>query len=263
MDLENEFYSSDGGVLFTKDKGVIIQFPGGKTGEYTIPDSVTRIEDGAFSGCAELTSITMSARIYRIGDAAFSGCTSLASVTFSRGHLGIGDGAFSSCTSLTSITIPANAFLGAGAFSSCNNLTSVLIGENAFLDVGVFWLCSNLSNVRFTGNAPIHLGGSDTFYSSFPTVYRRYDTTGWSDTFLGRPVRLWPEIMEISASLTGITFQIVASTNQLFVVEAATSLLANDWTPVYAGVVTEGESFEYSDPDVDLHPQRFYRIVIE
>ena len=44
----NANYSSTDGVLFNKDQTTIVTYPGGKTGAYTIPDSVTSIGDLAF-----------------------------------------------------------------------------------------------------------------------------------------------------------------------------------------------------------------------
>ena len=42
--------------------------------------SLTRIEDGAFAGCTELTSVTIPESITAIGDDAFNGCTGLESI---------------------------------------------------------------------------------------------------------------------------------------------------------------------------------------
>jgi len=79
---QNPVYSSMDGVLLNKGKTVIILYPAGKTGSYTIPDSVTSIGDGAFSGCTSLTSITIPDSVTSIGSGAFSGCSSLTSVYF-------------------------------------------------------------------------------------------------------------------------------------------------------------------------------------
>ncbi|MGN0636091.1 MAG: leucine-rich repeat domain-containing protein, partial [Acutalibacteraceae bacterium] len=59
VDTANLFYSSDGsGVLYDKNKTALIQFPAGSTlTEYTIPNSVTSIGDGAFDDCMSLTNI--------------------------------------------------------------------------------------------------------------------------------------------------------------------------------------------------------------
>jgi hypothetical protein len=48
----------------------------------TIPDTVTRIADGAFFGCTDLTRITLPPKVTSIGEHAFAGCTGLASVCF-------------------------------------------------------------------------------------------------------------------------------------------------------------------------------------
>ncbi|MCR4602644.1 MAG: leucine-rich repeat domain-containing protein [Prevotella sp.] len=47
----------------------------------TIPESVTRIEDGAFYHCTNLATITIPASVTSIGDFAFQNCTNLATVT--------------------------------------------------------------------------------------------------------------------------------------------------------------------------------------
>ena len=48
----------------------------------TIPDSVTSIENNAFSGCTGLSSITIPESVRKIGRYAFYYCTNLTSVTF-------------------------------------------------------------------------------------------------------------------------------------------------------------------------------------
>ena len=56
----NKNYTSQDGVLFNKNKTVLVCYPAGKSGDcYTIPDSVTSICSYAFSGCSSLASITI------------------------------------------------------------------------------------------------------------------------------------------------------------------------------------------------------------
>ena len=58
VDENNKYYSSKDGVLFNKDRTVLILYPGGNNRKsYIIPDSVTTIEDGAFESCEFLTGI--------------------------------------------------------------------------------------------------------------------------------------------------------------------------------------------------------------
>ena len=56
---------------------------------------LTRIDDGAFAGCTELTSVTIPENIESIGDKAFNGCTGLESITLtSETPPAIGEDAF-------------------------------------------------------------------------------------------------------------------------------------------------------------------------
>ncbi len=104
-DAENSAYSSLDGVLFNKDQTELVCYPGGKTGEYVIPDSVTAIGDYAFVSCSGLTSVTIPDSVTSIGECAFSNCSSLTSVTIPDSVTSIGDYAFHYCKGLTSVTI--------------------------------------------------------------------------------------------------------------------------------------------------------------
>jgi hypothetical protein len=107
VDANNTAYSSNAGVLFNKVQTTLICFSGGKTGSYTIPNTVTAIEDLAFSGCIGLTSVTIPNSVTSIGEEAFSGCIGLTSVTISNSVTDIGDYTFSGCIGLTEIYVKA------------------------------------------------------------------------------------------------------------------------------------------------------------
>lgn len=91
---DNTNYSSQDGVWFNKDKTKLIQYPCGKTGIYTIPDSVTSIGSGAFEDCKGLTSVTIPDSVISIGYMAFSDCTGITSITIPDSVTEIGDYAF-------------------------------------------------------------------------------------------------------------------------------------------------------------------------
>ena len=82
----------------------------------------------AFSGCKELTSVTIPNSVTSIGDWAFSHCSSLTSITIPDSVTSIGGGVFHNCSSLTSITIPDSVTsIGDVAFKDCSSLTSVTL----------------------------------------------------------------------------------------------------------------------------------------
>ncbi|MBP5770067.1 MAG: leucine-rich repeat protein, partial [Bacteroidaceae bacterium] len=69
-----------------------------------IPESVTRIEFGAFRKCSSLASIHIPESVTSIGVAAFQICTSLTSIIIPKSVTSIEDCAFEYCSSLTSVT---------------------------------------------------------------------------------------------------------------------------------------------------------------
>ena len=71
-----------------------------------LDEGITAIQDGAFAGCANLTSVTLSKSLQYIGNEAFRDCGSLCWVTLPQQLIGIGEKAFSGCTKLTSIVVP-------------------------------------------------------------------------------------------------------------------------------------------------------------
>ncbi|MBR1786859.1 MAG: leucine-rich repeat domain-containing protein, partial [Paludibacteraceae bacterium] len=96
--------------------------------DLSIPDGVTSIGSGVFSGCSALTSVTIPNSVTSIGVSAFSGCSGLTSVTISNSVTSIGNSAFSGCSSLTSVTIPNSVTsIGDYAFYNCSSLKSVKI----------------------------------------------------------------------------------------------------------------------------------------
>jgi formylglycine-generating enzyme required for sulfatase activity len=73
VDPVNPYYSSVNGVLFDKRQDTLLQFPGGLTGSYSVPNGVTTIGFGAFSGC-RLSSITFPAGVTNLQDYALADC---------------------------------------------------------------------------------------------------------------------------------------------------------------------------------------------
>jgi hypothetical protein len=227
----NPDYASSGGVLFDKPMTTLIQCPQGLAGSYAIPNIVTTIADGAFSGSSGLTP-------------------GLTNVTIGRSVTSIGNSAFSGSYGLTSMTIP----------ESVTN-----IGNYAFSG------CKGLHQVYFQGDAPSVNGGagsadSTVFQGESGTAYFLPDTTGWGATFGGWPTAAGsyqpqPQIIGpgygMGAQSNGFQFTISWATNAAVVVEASTNLLA--WTSVITNTLVNSSN-AFSDSTWTNYPRRFYRV---
>ena len=152
VDDANALLSNDEhGVLFNKDKTILIQYPiGNSRTSYEIPDGVINIRGAAFAFCQSLTSITIPDSVITIEESAFDYCKGLTSITIPDSVTSIGDSALSRCTGITSISIPDSVkSIGDYAFNSCNNLTSVSIG-NGLTSIGdwSFSFCESLKSIK-------------------------------------------------------------------------------------------------------------------
>ena len=83
------------GVKFSEDHKTLLRVPMDFSGEYEIPNGVTKIGNEAFSWCKNLTSINIPDSVTNIGEYAFSGCTNLTSANISNRETEIEYGAFS------------------------------------------------------------------------------------------------------------------------------------------------------------------------
>ena len=96
-----------------------------------IPDSVTKIGEGAFSGCSSLTNIAIPNSVKEIGDSAFLGCSSLSNITIPDSVTKIGDSLFSDCSSLANVIISNSITeIGNWAFGGGSSLTNIRIPDS-------------------------------------------------------------------------------------------------------------------------------------
>lgn len=117
--------------------------------EISVPDSVTRLGEGAFSGCSYLTTVTLGAGIAVLPDYTFSGCMSLTSVSLPAGLTKIERMVFDSCSALSEIVLPDSVTeIGMDSFSRCQSLASVHLGSGlGRIGDGVFANCAKLAEI--------------------------------------------------------------------------------------------------------------------
>ena len=150
VDEDNQYYCSQNGVLYNKNKTELIKCVEKKEGKVIISEGVTSIGNYAFHGCSSLTSIEIPTSVTSIGGEAFSGCSSLISINIPEGVTSIGSDAFRGCSSLTSINIPEGVIsIGYGAFWDCSGLKKITI-PNSVTSIGdkAFSGCSSLTSIN-------------------------------------------------------------------------------------------------------------------
>ncbi len=117
----------------------------------TIPSSVKMIDDEAFKNCTSLTSITLPEGIRYLGIDLFANCTSLESVTIPSSVENINSQAFLGCTSLANITIPSKVTgIGMSAFENCTSLANVaILTKETSISDKAFKGCTKLVGITF------------------------------------------------------------------------------------------------------------------
>ncbi len=101
----NPYYKAVDGVLYNKDVTKLITCPLRKPEPVTIPESVTSIENFAFSKCEILTSITIPDSVKIIKNGAFQHCKRLSKMTIGNGVTTIESDVFSGCKNLSEIFV--------------------------------------------------------------------------------------------------------------------------------------------------------------
>jgi len=214
VDINNPYLSVLDGVLYDKNQTTLFHCGGGRRGNFSIPNSVTRIETGAFDSCLGLTSVQIPNSVTSIGGYAFARCSSLTEVTipgsvqdmwsgifyncynltkatFNYGVTMLAGNTFANCTSLATVNLPEGLkYLGGlSTFNGCTSLTSIVIPSSVtFAGASTFARCSNLTKVLFLGDAPI--AASSVFSLTPATVFYLCGTSGWDTTFCGRPTQM-------------------------------------------------------------------------
>ena len=164
--IEGELLSSNGNLLLVDNNGTL-----------TIPDSVTKIGEGAFSNVEGLKTIIIPGTVKEIGRNAFMKNSTLESVIMKDGVEKINSSAFSACTNLKKVVMP-NSVVEMGqlvfyydpnlsdinistgltsipsyAYCNCPKLTTIEIPENVInISDCAFAECTNLTQINIPKN---------------------------------------------------------------------------------------------------------------
>src|SRR6266567_2749115 len=135
----------------------LLALPAAVQAQYLYTTNNGTITITGYTGCPlgamNIPSTINGLPVTSIGWSAFSGCTNLTSVTIPDSVTSIWVDAFQSCTSLTSVTIPNSVtFIDIDSFYNCTSLTNASIG-NSVTHIGdlAFYKCTSLMAITVDG----------------------------------------------------------------------------------------------------------------
>lgn len=173
VEEDNPILCSVDGILFNKDKTILVGYPAGSFREsYTVPDGVKATAAGAFCYSQHLKKVvlpenmeTLSFNLFgnskmleevilpsntkELPSEFFYECKKLKSVVIPEGTTIINGGCFMGCSSLESISLPASVdTVGINVFYDCTSLKSITLSPNLKqISKNMFKGCSKLSEV--------------------------------------------------------------------------------------------------------------------
>ena len=168
---ENNSYSADNSILYSKDKKALIMVPNGhpstnltipagtttikmsafaysKIKSITLPNTLTTLEDYVFYN-SELTELTIPDSVISAGDEFASECKSLKTVKIGKGLKELPRLAFACCNQLENVSLPNEMkVILNGAFAECSSLKTIILpAELETIAYQAFLNCTKLQNV--------------------------------------------------------------------------------------------------------------------
>ena len=182
----NPAYCSVDGVLFSKDRTLLVQYPAARQGAYVIPETVTALGDSAFFECSGLTSLTIPGSVTVIPMLACYNCENMTELNLLEGTRIIEEDAFLHADGLTQVVIPAS-------------VTQIGVTAFAYSDV--------LSNILFAGDAPEI--SPDAFNEVIATARYPGDNASWTEEKridYGGTVTWLPHVVHSVSDSSDLTF---------------------------------------------------------
>lgn len=192
VNSSNLYFSSENGVLMSKNKDRLITYPITKTGAYQMPATIKTIDPAAFAFCTGLTgNLQIPASVTSIGEYSFYNCLQLSAIDVDAANIKfksdngvlynqamdtllvcplgktgsysvpdkvkqIGYSAFDGCSGITSINLPSTLTgIGGYAFEYCTGLSKIQIPKHTTsIANGAFYSCSNLTEISIANPQP-------------------------------------------------------------------------------------------------------------
>jgi len=193
VNSQNNYFTAENGVLFSKNKDRLIAFPITKTGTYSMPATVEQIDPAAFAFSQLSGALVLPASVNTIGDYAFYNAKQISAINVDGANQRyssdngvllnrtqdtlfvcpfaktgsfdvpatvkhINYSAFDGCAGISALTL-SNSIqsIGAYAFEYCTGLTKIHLPQSITgIANGAFYSCSNLTEISIANpNPPI------------------------------------------------------------------------------------------------------------
>ncbi len=168
IDESNENYTTVDGVLYNKDKTLLIAYPiGNERTSFATPSTLTKIRSYPFTHSKNLKEVTLNEGLKEVPHYAFYD-SKIVSVNIPASVNEIVTSAFEKCTELQAVNFADGSNLESisySAFSECSSLKQIELPEGLkYIYSRAFQYCSKLSKV----NIPTSVTkiGSSAFYNS-------------------------------------------------------------------------------------------------
>lgn len=153
----------------------------------SIPDSVREIGSYAFADCEYLDHVDIPESVISLGAYAFQNCTSLVRASVLASIEFLPEQAFIGCTVLTAISLPDSlTYIGPSAFQSCTALTEITLPESVeVIDFFAFYDCTGLAEVTIPAGMAIIDSCAFEGCTGITDVYFGGTETRWQEILIG------------------------------------------------------------------------------
>lgn len=162
----NPYMKTVNGVLYSRDMTRLMLYPPAAAATtFDIPETVTRIEAGAFYSSANLTQVNFPESVTWMGPSAMRNCDNLVSLYLPDGIQHIGPACFYDCDKLSDLHLPAALdTICNGIGSNCLALGELVIPRNVkYIDDYAFIDATGLTGIIFEEGSCLEAIGTRSF----------------------------------------------------------------------------------------------------
>ena len=196
-----------------------------------IPNTVTRIGNGAFKGMSSLYSIDIPNSVTSIGNEAFVECRGLSTLTIPNSVIYLGEFVFCNAENLRSITLSESLKnIQTGTFTACMNLESITIPASVeSIEWEAFEACYRLESMYFESTTPpmVNTDMDDIakhFFSEQFNGFAIHVPVGYKDGYMNMNNEVWKNatiiddvvVPQTTTGITNIPSSIIKHSSPIF-----------------------------------------------